>query len=496
MNKIKMASCDIQSEVYIYPNVVYRKVKSNYRQTVIDLLNVLKTAKIEGIINAEICQPIEINNVFGENCDLLVIKHNKISYISYPNEWCPSMLKDAALFHLDLSLRLQNQELFLKDAHPWNILFEKGSPVFIDFTSIVSRSSLFNEGYLQSNKLYRDDEERLLALTKEIYERMYFPYFINALLGYAFGNHAFVLKSIEASTLNSSTSQISLRKCIVRERPWLFQLPSLFRRAIGLKKIQSKINSTLNRLDLDKELVKFYNDLHKIVAEINVEVGKTAYADYYSNKGENDAWIYSENWNDKQKGIHDALNSNYIKSVLDVACNTGWFAIMAEKLGKSVVAFDIDEGCIEILYAQVKKDRLDILPLVMNFAEMTQDRYSIIDGNRVLINASDRLRSDSVIALGIIHHLILGVGMSFNQVLDSLIPLCAKQLIIEFVDKKDAMIKGEPSFFPAYSKNPDLLDGYDIDVLIDLLQGRGFEVCCKKSYPITRSLIICNVKHP
>jgi SAM-dependent methyltransferase len=256
-----------------------------------------------------------------------------------------------------------------------------------------------------------------------------------------------------------------------------------------------QIKNIINRLISEKNITIFYAEMFALVSNLRVEIGNTAYSNYYELKGENSTWVYSESWNDKQKSVYSALNKPEIESVLDVACNTGWFAVMAEKLGKRVVAFDIDEGCIEILYAQVKKDQLDILPLVMNFTKMTQDRHSIVDSNIVLINATDRLRSDSLIALGIIHHLTLGAGLSFNEILDKLIPLCRKQLVIEFIDSDDEMIQSEPSFFPAYFNNRELLNGYDIKILIALIESRGFEVFCEKSHPSTRSILVCNVKH-
>ena len=91
--------------------------------------------------------------------------------------------------------------------------------------------------------------------------------------------------------------------------------------------------------------------------------------------------------------------------------------MMAEKINKSVIAFDIDEGCIEHLYKHVKDNKSDVLPLVMNFTELTKDRFSIHDGNTVIMSAESRFKSDSVIVLGIIHHLVLGLGLSLNQVL-------------------------------------------------------------------------------
>jgi len=248
----------------------------------------------------------------------------------------------------------------------------------------------------------------------------------------------------------------------------------------------------MKRLTQRKEITAFNSEIHGIVSDIKVEVGTSAYSNYYKLKGEDDAWSYSETWNDKQKTVYNALNNNNNNTVLDVACNTGWFAVLAEKLGKRVVAFDIDEGCIEALYAQVKSEQLDILPLVLNFTEMTQNRYSIVDGKIVLINAAQRLCSDSVIALGIIHHLALGVGLSFKQILDKLLPLCKEQLIIEFIDKDDEMIQGEPTFLPAFSKNRDLIAGYNLEEFKALIETRGYDVLIEKSHPVTRSILICN----
>ena len=222
-----------------------------------------------------------------------------------------------------------------------------------------------------------------------------------------------------------------------------------------------------------------------------VTVEATAYSQYYSDKGEEQSVRYSEDWNHKQKEVHDALDSSDVGSVLDVACNTGWFALMAENLGKSVVAFDIDESCVDVLYQKVSRDRLNILPLVMNFTQLTKNRYSIHDGNLVLIDAIQRLRSDAVMVLGIIHHLVLGVGMSFEEVLEPLLLLSGRRLIIEFVDSDDDKIKNEPSFFPAYFKDRTLIDDYDINKLIRLLEERNCKVNVRPSYPDTRKMLIC-----
>lgn len=253
-----------------------------------------------------------------------------------------------------------------------------------------------------------------------------------------------------------------------------------------------QIKNIINRLMHEKDITVFYAEMYALVSNLKVEVGNTAYSNYYELKGEDNTWDYSESWNNKQKSVYDALNKPGIESVLDVACNTGWFAILAEILGKRVVAFDIDEGCIEVLYSKIKKDQLDIFPLVLNFTDMTQDRYSIFDGKKILINATQRLCSDSVIALGIIHHLALGVGLSFKQILDKLVPLCKKQLVIEFIDPNDEMIQSEPSFFPTYFNDRSIIKSYNMQTLISLIETQGFDVSVRSSHPDTRKILVCN----
>ncbi len=485
---LRVASCDSQGSVYIGDSTVYRKIASAHAGNVKEVLAVIGDG-IEGVVETTVCDPGNVPSELKTQASQLMLAHKRVSRISYPHEWSATMLRDAAVFHLELSERLLHKGITLKDAHPWNILFDHGRPVFVDFTSLVTNEGLFSEEYLESNRTHRDmpADQRMSLLVHEIFTRMYQPYFINPLLLYSCGVRHLVRMRIEDTTLNASTSVITARECLPRGRIGRGILRKMFRYFMA-RRDEERIFS---RLRETCDLHSFYADIQRYVQNLEVALGGSAYSAYYQQKGEDQDFVYSDAWNAKQKSVHDALNSPNIRSVLDVACNTGWFALMAERLGKSVVAFDIDEGCIEALYSQVRQSRLDVLPLVMNFTELTKDRYSIYDGNKVLINAEQRLRSDSVIALGIIHHLVLGLGLSFDEVLDSLAMLCVKQLIIEFVDPDDAMIQGEPSFFPAYFSNRALMLTYDMQKLIAKLVERGFEVDVHASYPDTRKILVC-----
>ena len=484
---IKVASCDKSGSVFLGEQYVYRSVAESEAKQVLAMLD-LVGENFSGLIETEVAMNEELPAELNDEGTSLVLRHRKVRFISYPHEWCASMLKDAALFHLELSQNLLEKGLYLKDAHPWNILFDSGRPVFVDITSLVTEEGLFSEQYLEANSQFASEltSLRLALVIREIFDRMFLPYFLAPLVFYATGERETVRARIENTTINASTSLLSLFECLPRRlnrhsiRKFVRYVASRF----GAMRIYSKLISA-------GDLPSFYSSMSAYLDRLPVTVEATAYSQYYSDKGEEQSVRYSEDWNHKQKEVHDALDSSDVGSVLDVACNTGWFALMAENLGKSVVAFDIDESCVDVLYQKVSRDRLNILPLVMNFTQLTKNRYSIHDGNLVLIDAIQRLRSDAVMVLGIIHHLVLGVGMSFEEVLEPLLLLSGRRLIIEFVDSDDDKIKNEPSFFPAYFKDRTLIDDYDINKLIRLLEERNCKVNVRPSYPDTRKMLIC-----
>ena len=63
------------------------------------------------------------------------LEHDRLPFISYPYEWSFSMLRDAALLHLDLVEAALDEGLITKDATPYNVQFDGARPVFIDLGS-------------------------------------------------------------------------------------------------------------------------------------------------------------------------------------------------------------------------------------------------------------------------------------------------------------------------------------------------------------------------
>src|ERR671910_3744192 len=63
------------------------------------------------------------------------LEHERIPFVTYPYEWTFSMLRDAALVHLDLLLAALDADLTMKDGYAYNLAFVGARPVFIDIGS-------------------------------------------------------------------------------------------------------------------------------------------------------------------------------------------------------------------------------------------------------------------------------------------------------------------------------------------------------------------------
>jgi 2-polyprenyl-3-methyl-5-hydroxy-6-metoxy-1,4-benzoquinol methylase len=489
---IKLASCDEQSTVYIGNDNVYRVIKSGHETTVISVLEQIEEKKITGIIDTEICSINERPVIDKVLPDALIFKHRKISPISYPHEWCVSMLRDAALFHVQLSKQLLEKKLYLKDAHPWNILFDNGNFVFVDFTSIVNSESLLKELYLDANRKYLkiDVNKRLALVTAEIYRRMYRPYFLDILLAGIFIDRRWAAAELLDTTINTSNRTIDvIAKLSTNKKK--FSRQYLYN-VINILKNKWKFINILKKLESNANLNCFFNNVEKFTQNLPLTPPASAYTEYYRLKNEDSEWGNQAAWSEKQKSvfaiIEEAVDS---ETILDVACNTGWYAILAAKMGKKVTAFDIDEACIEQLYDEIKKQRLPVQPLLIDLTKMATERGSQDTNELLLLSASSRFKSDVVMALGIIHHLYLGEGLSFEQILNILTPLTKTILIIEFVNATDEVIQNEPNFFPAYANSPEIVYQYKIERMLEVLKNKGFKIEIKKSVPQTRCLLVC-----
>ncbi|TET39275.1 MAG: class I SAM-dependent methyltransferase [Planctomycetota bacterium] len=466
----------------IYPGegVLYRKVLRICETHDLFQLGIVKTRELQA--NPHPSLPYDI-----------VLEHEKIPFITYPHEWPASMLKVAALFHIDLYARLGPYGLTVKDWHPYNILFKGTEPVFVDFTSIIPVYDLRNEEYLTPPcipRLFRNVWDTTSAYFYEMYRRMFVPYFLFPLYMINNGNHSRARRRMLETAMNTADS-------VIRQDE-VFNAGSR-----GWKHYKAK--DLLKKLALSQRSITkrwFLRLLRAEVKRLSVFRQSSNYSDYYSAKNEGFGFEPSSEWTEKQHTTYQAIKRLGPRTLLDMGSNTGWFSIMAARLGCQVVAFDIDEACADILYQRARQYDLDILPLVMDMTKLTRDippldfenepSRSLIGGQApLLLSAEKRLKCDMVLALAIVHHLALGHGIGFDEIVNKLGAFVTKYLLIEFVAKEDKLIEADPDFFPAYNADPRGFGWYTLDRFTRELRRRFRDVDIRKSHPESRVILIC-----
>lgn len=424
----------------------------------------------------------------------MVLEHERIPFVTFPHEWSPSMFKEAALLHSALFERLGEHGLTLKDWHPQNILFSGSRPVFVDFTSIIPIDELPKQSYLHSGRppaIIGKLWDATSRATYEMYRLMFEPYFGLPLVMMDRGHHSKARARIYETTLNASETVITRREVFAGDL---------------LGRLRYEFAERLLRLTLMEsgpQKSRFFRRVRRTIASRHAEHRGSAYSTYYEDKNEAFGVSPSPDWTAKQHGVHDVLTTYRPATVLDFGSNTGWFSVLAARLGSWVVAVDLDEGSVDRLFADARRQSLGILPLVVNLAAPPPELHprvyenepslSLIgEGLPLVSQPNERLKCEMVLALALVHHLTLGQGLTFEAVAAILAGLSTKYLCVEFVNLDDAMITGEPAFFPAWHGAPGNFSWYSQENFVAALRPHFTKIDVVPSHPETRTLLICS----
>ena len=482
---------DHQGQVFVDANRVLRGIFPGQGAACRRVLEVVQESDLFelGIVQTQIVENVKLPGGPYE----LVLEHEKVPFVSYPHEWSSSMLKDAALFHVDLFLELARHGLTIKDMHPHNIVFDGARPVFVDFPSIIPLDELTSVAYLNPGAAPKGHGRRgwdkQAVFVNEMYRRMFEPYFLLPMEMMVRGDYERARARMLETAMNASHEHISRREVLGKY--------SLARVMYETERLAR--NRLLSEADPGKPA--YFRALRDYVAALDVAPTDSGYASYYEEKDEAFSFRPSAAWNQKQQTVLDILRKVEPATVLDVAGNTGWFAALAAKDGARVVAFDIDEACADVLYRKARDEEEAIVSLVMDVMKPTPDiaaieyedepeRYG--DDQPLLLNAARRLKCELVMALAVVHHLVLGQNHTFSQVVDTLDAFTEKHLAVEFVEKLDELIVAERDFFPAYDVRPDGFDWYTEANFVDELEKRFASVDVLPSHPGSRTILLCS----
>lgn len=373
-----------------------------------------------------------------------LLKHERIGFISYPYEWPFSMLKDAALLHLELMLQALAHGMILKDSSSYNIQWRGAAPVFIDVPSFETlREGEPWIGYRQFCELF------------------FYPLMLQAYKGVDF--RPFLRGSIDGIPAPTMRGLMSARDLL---------RPGVLMHVVAQAALQRRysaggnVRDSLAEAGFDKRLiVANVEKLRKIVSVMRPAGSKTIWADYAQSHSYDAAEFEA-----KRDFVERAVRSRSWSLVWDLGCNTGNFSRIAAENADLVVAMDGDWMAIERLY-QEQKARTDvrkILSLVVNLSDPSPSQ-----GWRGLERKSlpDRGRPELTLCLALIHHIVIGANIPMRDFLDWLAGL-GTSLVIEWVGRDDEMVK------TLLANKDDQYDDYSAEKFEALLAER-FDVADK-----------------
>lgn len=326
----------------------------------------------------------------------LVLEHRKVSFVSTSAEWALPMLRDAALTFCDVALVLARHGYSLNDAHPWNMMFDRCRPVFVDFGSIRR----LNRSYVFPLREFR--RHFLVPL---------------ALAGRLWGEAAHQTMREHPT----GTGKVFADRAALRWMPPWYAV-------ITLRYLESR------RRDPQGAFIAFIERLRRRLAAMRVMPARGRWSDYPQNLG-----VLGEpsTYSTKAASVHQALEAGARGTLLDMACNRGWFSYLAEELGYQVVAFDYEPSAVAELYGRAREDGKNILPLRMDFLWPTPPFGMALGGQ----SAFERLQCDTSLVLALVHHLVFGQRVQFETIASVIHRYTRQRAIVEFIPAEDRYVR-------------------------------------------------------
>jgi SAM-dependent methyltransferase len=351
--------------------------------------------------------------------DWTLFKHRRVDFPSFPYEWSPAMLHDAGRLTLQKCEELAELGWGMKDATPFNILFDGSNPVFVDLLSFEKRDRL-DAIWLPYNQFIQTflipllvSRERRVPLRK---------IFISDRDG---------MSPAEATSLFGKLGSLKRRVFSLVTLPEL--LAGRARKTDELYKPKSARSSEVAQFVLRQTFRRLRKHLKRVAPENSRGSDWSAYTD--SNRETIPDYMRA-----KEVFVTEGLKNINPLAVLDVGCNTGFFSFMAARSGASVVAIDHDEAVIDRVFREAKQEGLNVLPLVVNLSRPTPRlgwRYS--ENPSFLDRANGHF--DLVMMLAVVHHMLVQERIPLREIFRLASELTKDALIVEFVPPGDKMFR-------------------------------------------------------
>lgn len=346
---------------------------------------------------------------------VICLSHPRLPMISYPWEWPFSLLKEAALIHMEAMEMILPRGFWLRDATAFNAQFDGKRVVLIDTLSVGKR----------------------IPESPWVAYGQFCSHFLAPLATAAYGDIRMLSlwrNYIDGFPLDLAAGMVPFWK---RCRPGLFMHLTLHARAQTMADKKEDIGKTevvKQPKVSDRGLIGLIRSLRRTIEGIGWKRSSKvweAYGDIRTYQAE-DVTRKSE-YVDK---VVQALNPDM---VWDLGANTGEFSLIAASHGAFVVSIDGDPACTEYLYKKASSgdESRKILPLTMDLANPSP---GLGWDSRERLSLADRGPADLVLALALLHHLVLSACVPLWMIAKWLGTL-GEHLLVEFVPPDDPMVQ-------------------------------------------------------
>ena len=340
------------------------------------------------------------------------LEHERIPFVSYPYEWTFSMLKDAALLHLDLLLAALDADLTMKDGYAYNLAFVGARPTFIDVGSFERlRPGEPWAGYRQfcQTMLY----PLLLQAHKDV---RFQPWLRGQVQG---------IQPQELRRLFSGRD--ALRSGVFKHVTLHGAMDARFSGSRA-QDTQRELKQAGFSKDLQRATVAA---VRKLVAKLTWRRSESEWANYQA----------TSTYTDQERELKAAFVKRAVSGwgaglVVDLGGNDGTYSRVAADHAGYVICADGDDLVLDGLYRSLHRDGDErILPAYVDLADPSP---GLGWRGRERSSFFDRARADGALALALLHHLAITGNVPLPELVDWLRSI-APRLVVEFVDPADPM---------------------------------------------------------
>ena len=401
---------DPQGFIFEQDGVLYRQVNESCRASYEGLMG---SGLYDELVAKQLLVPhVEVDAPRGGPGAYRILKPDLVPFISYPYEWSFGQLKKAALTTLRIQRIALGHDMTLRDSSAFNVQFVGSRPVFIDTLSF--------ESYVEGRPWvgYRQFCQHFLA-----------PLFLMAGCDPR-------LSVLSSNWIDGIPLDVA-RRLAPRRYRWK---PGFLTHIYLHSKAQERFREATSRRSTSPRLSRasmtsILDNLRATIERLAWNPEKTQWADYYSKTN------YSEEAMElKKRFVASVVDEIGPVQVVDLGANTGEFSTIAARAGAYVVAADIDHGAVELCFRRTSAEKYkSILPLVVDLTSPTPAvGWMNVERTSFLDRCSGK--TDLVLALALLHHLVIGNNVPLRSVIE-LLARTAAHAIVEFVEKRDSQVQ-------------------------------------------------------